>query len=90
MILVTNSQCNNGNNDIKLDDQYLKFTENCILLVVKLDDSLTFCNHINYIAYKLARSIGIFYKICNNYTLSARLNFYYGFIKPLIRPTYRR
>ena len=82
MILITNRQCNNGDNDIKLDDQYLKFTENCMFLGVKLDNKLTFCSHIKYITSKLARSTGIFYKIRDNFTLSAKLNFYYAFMYP--------
>ena len=49
---------------------------------MKLDNKLTFCSHIKYITSKLARSTGIFYKIRDNFTLSAKLNFYYAFMYP--------
>ena len=40
---------------------------------------LAFCNYIDYILSKGSRSTGIFHKIRNNFILSARLIFYYGF-----------
>ena len=84
MILVSNGSCNSGNLDVKLNDNYLKFVNKCKFLGVILDTRLSFSTHINYIVNKLSKNTGIFFKIRDNFPLSARRNFYNGLIFPFL------
>jgi len=55
-----------------------------MFLGIKLDNKLKFTDHINFIANKLSKSIGIFAKIKNKLPLNSRLNYYHCFVYPYI------
>ena len=84
MILISNRSQTNTDDQIVLNNEYIKFNETVMFLGVKIDTGLTFNNHISYITTKLSKSTGIFYRIRDNLNERARLNFYYGFMYPLL------
>ena len=84
MILITNRSQTNTDDQIILNDEFLKFNESVMFLGVKIDRGLTFSSHISYITNKLSKSTGIFYRIRDNLNEKARIKFYYGFMYPLI------
>ena len=84
LMLISNRSVNNSGQDILLDNEYLNFKSQCKFLGVELDNRLNFSNHIQYITNKLPRSTGIFYKIRNNLSRKAKLDYYYAFFYPYI------
>ena len=51
---------------------------------VYFDSNLKFSEHIKNISGKLARNTGILFKIRENLPMTARLNYYFGFIYPYL------
>ena len=65
-----------------LSGEALRFSDNCTFLGVKLDTNLTFKNHVSHIMNKLSKNTGILYRIKNNLTTEARLNYYHSLLLP--------
>ena len=84
LMITSNRQSNHTTSDIKLDDHFLNYNNECKFLGVKIDHNFTFENHIKFITSKIAKNSGIFYKIRHNLSKQARLNYYYGLIFPYI------
>ena len=84
MMAISNRDFSHNDHNITFNSQALSFTENCMFLGIKLDNRLTFSDHINYITGKLSKSSGIFYKIRDNLSRRAKLDFYSAFIFPYI------
>ena len=84
LLAVSNRHFSHFDHNITLNNQNLTFTDNCMFLGTKLDNRLTFANHIQYITNKLSKSSGIFYKIRENLSRKAKLDYYYAFIFPYI------
>ena len=84
IIKITNKINDNSERQIKLGDDVLKLENSCMFLGVNVDKNLNFSLHINSITSKISKNTGIFYRIRNNLTERARLNFYYAFIFPFL------
>ena len=84
LLIISNCKPDNSDHDIHLNNEFLKYSDTCSFLGVTLDNKLNFSNHIKSISSKLAKNTGIYYKIRENFTVEASLNFYYGFIFPFI------
>ena len=69
---------------ITVCNENVSFVHQCTYLGIKLDNKLKFLNHIMYVTGKLAKSTGILYKIKDNLSTSAKINFYYSFIYPYL------
>ena len=82
LLVVTNK--NFENNAISLSGETLQPTVSCKFLGVHLDNNLDFSAHIEFITTKVARNGGILYRIRDNLTLNARLNFYNSYILPFL------
>ena len=70
------------NKELRIDNKKISLTNQTKFLGVKLDQNLTFSNHIQFTKGKVARSVGILHKckyLVNNQTL---LSLYYAFSYP--------
>ena len=53
-------------------------------LGVIIDDKLNFVPHITFICGKIAKHVGILYRIRDKLTIEAKLNYYYAFVYPYL------
>ena len=56
----------------------------CKFLGIRIDSNMTFKPHIQYVMNKIAKHIGILYRIRDQLPRSARLDYYYAFIFPYL------
>ena len=71
-----------GLNEICLRDRNIERTNTIKFLGIRLDDKLTFQNHISYISSKVSRAIGIINRITYLVPFPQLLNLYYTMIYP--------
>ena len=69
---------------ISVDSKYITQVNCTKFLAIMIDDKLTWKHHIEYISKKIARGIGILWKLCPNVNKSTLKNLYYTFIYPYI------
>ena len=69
---------------ISVDSKYITQVNCTKFLGIMIDDKLTWKHHIEYISKKIARGIGILWKLCPNVNQSILKNLYYTFIYPYI------
>ena len=84
MMLFTNRDQPDINSDILLQNQKLNLNQSCKFLGTRLDNRLTFCDHINHIVSKISKNSGILYRIRDKLPLKTRLDYYYSFIYPYL------
>ena len=82
-------KCSNRRDDFSSNSvifvgKSIPFSRHVTLLGVLIDENLNCGPHINAVSSKLARTIGILFKIINFLPLQARLNHYYGLICPYL------
>ena len=82
MLLITNR--NFENNRVILSNEIIPAGVNVKFLGTRLDTNLDFHFHINDMTTKVARNGGILYRIRDNLTLNARLNFYNSYVLPFL------
>ena len=69
---------------IVIDGTSIQRVQNTKFLGVHIDDKLNWSNHINHIASKLSRSIGILHKVKHNLTRQTLIMLYYSLIYPYL------
>ena len=69
---------------IRIGNEMVHLAQSCKYLRIHLDNKLNFSDHISYVTGKLAKSIGILFKIRSNLPTSARLNYYYSYVYPYL------
>jgi hypothetical protein len=69
---------------IKIDGQILEIVSETKFLGVLIDDEISWKNHVNYTAKKIAKSIGILSKLKPFLNQKALLQMYYSFIHPYL------
>ena len=74
----------NTENRLLLSGEEVQFADAVKYLGVYIDSKLKFGEHIRTISGKLARNTGLLYHIRHNLPMTARLNYYYGFIFPFL------
>ena len=84
MMMFTNRNVDLSQLNVTLDSELLEFKSSCTLLGVKIDDNLSYKNHIQHITNKISKNTGILYRIRDELPLSARKNFYYAYIYPYL------
>ena len=84
MVIVSNKKTTHSNNQIMLGGEFIEYNDECVFLGVKIDNRLNFSNHIKYVANKLSKNTGIFYRIKDNMTKQARISYYYSLFFPYI------
>ena len=82
MMCFSKKKLNLSNDHIMLNNEFIKFSNSCIFLGVHIDKNLTFKNHISHVMGKLAKNTGILYKIKDNMTEAAMLNYYNALLLP--------
>ena len=75
MFLISNKFTNYSNNQIILDDDFIKHNDMCTCLSVKIDGKLNFSNHVTYVSSKLLKNTGVFYRIKDSMTKQTRMIF---------------
>ena len=71
-------------NCLTINNRQINLVNTVKYLGVQFDSNLKFTEHIKVMSGKLARNTGILYKIRENLPMTARLNYYYGFIFPYL------
>lgn len=84
LLCFSNLSIDISDQQIMLNDQFLKFSDVCTFLGIQIDNKLTFSYHINSVLSKLAKNTGILVRIKDCLTLDAKLNFYYAFLFPYL------
>ena len=84
MVLISNKNTENMNGQILFDNESLKFSNSCVFLGTRLDHKMNFADHTGYVLDKLSKNTGILYRIKDNMTPQARLNFYYALLYPYL------
>ena len=82
LMVISNKTVYHKDDQIFLKGECLKFTDNAMFLGLKLDNTLKFNEHINYVNDKVSKLIGIFSKIRENLPMKTRKDFYNCFIFP--------
>lgn len=82
VIAFTNKKIDFNDNQIQLDGEFLKFSQTCTFLGVLIDKNVSFSDHISHVNKKLSKNTGIFYRIRDNLTETAKLNYYYSLLYP--------
>ena len=83
-LLFTNKKPDNIGDQIILGDETVTDVVSSKFLGVFLDSKLNFVPHINYISNKIAKHVGIFYRIKDKLSSDAKLSYYYAFVYPFL------
>ena len=73
-----------SNDQIILGGETVGKVNSSKFLGVFIDDNLNFGPHINYISNKIAKHVGILFRIKDKLTVEAKLNYYYAFVYPYL------
>ena len=83
-LYFSNKKINNADIQICLGNESINHVVSSKFLGVYLDENLNFVPHIRYVSNKIAKHIGIMYKIKDKLTTEAKLNYYYAFVYPYL------
>ena len=84
LLIVSNRIQSQQNLGINLLNNFISPVNNCKYLGVRLDNKMTFKDHIGYVISKISRYTGILYKIRDNLPTKTRLDYYYAYIYPYL------
>ena len=84
MVLISNKNVMNINGQVLFDNEFLNFSNSCVFLGTRLDHKLSFADHTGYVLDKLSKNTGILYRIKDDMTPQARLNYYYALLYPYL------
>ena len=84
LLIVSNRIHSQRNLSINLLDNVISPVDHCKYLGLRLDNKMTFKNHIGYVISKISRYTGILYKIRDNLPMKTRLDYYYAYIYPYL------
>ena len=92
MLLGTRNKTNQCKDEFKLsiDDTEVKEVSTCKFLGITVDQNLTWKNHVDDLAKKCFRSIGILYTVKQFLPESALLSLYYTLLLSHIKMAYAR
>ena len=74
----------NPNYKIDISGNPIDFSYEVKYLGVILDENLSFKNHVNYVSGKIAKNIGVIYRMSFYVPASVLINMYYALIYPLL------
>ena len=80
LLMVSTRIRSQQNYSINLLNNLVSPVDHCKYLGVRIDNKLTFKDHIGYIITKISRYTGILYKIRDNLPMKNRLDYYYAYI----------
>ena len=80
LLMVSTRIRSQQNYSINLLNNDVTPINHCKYLGVRIDNKLTFKDHIGYIISKISRYTGILYKIRDNLPMKNRLDYYYAYI----------
>ena len=84
MVLISNKNVTSTNSQISFDSEFLNFSSSCVFLGTRLDHKLNFADHTQYVLDKVSKNTGILYRIKDDMTPQARLNYYYALMYPYL------
>ena len=84
LLMVSNRIRSQNDYSINLLNNLVSPVNHCKYLGVRIDNKLTFKDHIGYIIAKISRYTGILYKIRDNLPMKNRLDYYYAYIYPYL------
>ena len=84
VLRISNLPESNLQMPIVMQGENVNFSNHCTFLGIVIDKKLNFSRHIDKVSKKISKNCGILYKIRDNLTLKARINYYYAFIYPLL------
>ena len=84
LLIASNRIPRSHNLNISILGNVISPSNSCKYLGIYVDNRLNFKDHINYINSKIARHTGMLYKIRDNLSTKARIDYYYAFIYPYL------
>ena len=69
---------------IILDDMNVRREQNCKFFRINIDTKLNFIFHISHVCGKIARSVGIFYRLQYYFSWKILVNLYYSLVYPYL------
>ena len=82
MLCFSTKKLNLENNQIILNQQFVSFCDSAVFLGVTFDNNMSFSSHIKNVLLKISKNTGVLYKIKENLTTQAMINFYYALLFP--------
>lgn len=84
LLLFSNRHTFHNDEQIILNQHFVKYVDNAKFLGVKIDTKMNFKNHINYITKKIAKHAGILYRIKHCMPTKTRVTYYNSFVLPYL------
>ena len=83
-LMVISNRDTEDSTNLNFDDHEIIPQSVCKFLGVRIDSSMSFKSHIQYVINKISKHTGILYRIRNYLPRRARLDYYYAFIFPYL------
>ena len=84
LLLFSNKDFDKNVHKLVLNNVPLRYVDSCKFLGVHIDHNMTFKVHIDHIAGKLSRGVGILYNIRRKLNIESRVEYYYAMLYPYL------